>query len=655
MNNSLQLKIMVGFAALAMGVSDSDALSYEAASGRSLAVTNHPVVIAHRDDLSKGRLCPDHLSNGAGINIADPSAQKFRIQSRVSSDENIIVEENFDLWEDGTESAPEYAGNLEGYYADSNCFDVLPDRMMHGGHWAGIGLCSAGGSLGLTYPRYGGYIQTPMGDYSGELHITARARVLEGQQVDAASLIITVAKENWNNPVPVGGSDYYTMFAIPNDGEWHDIEWIYANNYGGDDCFVQFNTYSMLLLDDLKISSVLGELPKPELLPATDFTYDGFTANWKEVTMATDYLLTCWRNVVTDDTPITITESFEDIRHTDGLIDEDNPNYPDGWEFDFGEQEPQLFISDDNLEGNALKLTATGQTVTTPSTGSLITSLSFKMRFIGTPEIFTDPESGEVIFINVPGYFDLSGWDGYQWNRFGSAYVDPSGCDTFVEVDLTKHVAGKYLRLQLRAKGLGEDATLAIDDFKIETEPAISPEYVFDNEPVATTSYKFTGLDPASDYYYSVIARNTDLGIDSGEAGDAIFAFGLPAIEVLPPSEIDLNGEYTANWVASPKAQEYEVENFKVYTAPEDMTDFNILEDAFSYVDYGFSTENPYSFNNMELINLDYYCDNPGWVGYMCGLADHAIGGIGSAVYGVSGQLQTPFMCLNKMIVRISA
>ncbi len=586
-----------------------------------------------------------------------PTVKKTPLKEAEANSE-VLIDEDFSLWTAGTRENPIYLGDLEGYYVEGGAFNIMPDKMSNGKEWAGMGVCSADEACGLCYPGYGGMIQTSMGDFSGELHITAKFKMLDGQSDPYGMVTVAVCKAPWINPQPVRDYDYYTRLSVPNDGEWHEVEWVYNNTYGGDDCFVQFNTYNKVLLDDLKITSIFTSLPQPAPLPATNFTYDGFTAHWESVSRATDYLFTCWRDVPTSDQPGVMSCSFEEINHTNGVIDIENPNFPEGWEFDFQDGVPTLFTPADGLDSNALCLNTNVQSITSPSTGSMITNASLKLRFMGQPEEYIDPNTGEVLFRDYPGCVLFYAFDGHKWVWLGSVYFDDEFYGQFYDLDITDLIRGQYYRLQFGVQYLTDDAAIAFDDIVITTLPPTERDYALQNLPVDTNSYVVTDLDPAADYYYEVIARNTELDINSGEPTQSTFAFGIAPIVTKPATDILSDGTYTANWEASPKAQEYLVSNYKVFTAPTDIDDYTVLEDSFDKVTVG-TVENPYQLFNMEFMSLDEYCDNPGWVGYLVGLADGAIGGVGYPQYGMGGEIQTPWLTLTaddgKFTVLVSA
>ncbi|MDE6669341.1 MAG: hypothetical protein K2K26_06640 [Muribaculaceae bacterium] len=564
--------------------------------------------------------------------------------AKASQEPTVIVDEDFSLWTEGTEDDPVWGKEIPGFYVNPDSpWDINPD-LTHQPGWAGTAVYEAGEICGLCYPNYGGYIQTPQGDYSGQMTISLKAKICESETSKNPFLFVSVLKGNWDYGSMVS-SDSSTDFKIPNDGEWHEFEWTYDNKYGGTDCFIQLNSYYEMLIDDVKVVSRITSLPHPLTMEATDFTIDGFTANWGEVGNATDYLLTCWRDLYTSTEPMVYNESFEGINNVDGVIDMADPNFPEGWGFDFADGTPVVFTPEDGIEGQALCLNANKQSITTPYTGSIITSATLNIRYMSEPIVYIDEETGEVLFKDYPGHINVEGFDGYQWkNLFYNYFVDGSETQ-FYDYDYTDYVAGKYYQIRIVTSGFSDGVEVAIDDFCVTTLPFAEKEYVCNDKSVEGTSYTFTGLDPYSDYYYYVKANNTDLGITSGDPVAGTFAFGVSAPEVSKATNVDIDA-YTANWERTPKAQEYMVENIRVFTADEDIADYPVIEETFEKCIVNATPENPVVFNNPYIMSLNDYCDNYGWTGYLCGIAYQAVGGIGLSQYGIGGEIQTPYLTL---------
>lgn len=626
---------------------NSSAVSNRVSSAsKTLSAAGMEGIVKHTPGLPTKSNMPSALSSIKKSTL--PQMNKMGTRADSNSNEEVLIYENFSLWTEGTEENPIFIGDIDGFYIDDTYWNINPEKMQDGKIWGSYGPCSAGGVCALAYPGVGGMIQIPMGNYSGELHISVRVKVIDNEFTeDEEDGLFTIAmcRAPWFNPQPVPPTEespYYVDWEfIEKDGEWHEIEWTYMNSYNEDDCFMQFSTYSQMLIDDIKVTVNNNFVSMPNPLPASNFTLDGFTANWSAAKNATEYLLTCWRDVAESNEPGSMMCDFEGVNNTDGAINLEDPNFPKGWEFDFNGATPRLLTPSDGLDSDALCMDTNGQAITSPSTGAPITDAVIRLRFYGEPD-----EDGY-----YEGTLGFSGWDGYKWVGLGSLYLDEYFIDEMVDFyDITEGLeynGGKFYKIRLDIQELLEGSYVAIDDININTLPPCEKEYVVTELPVKETSYVFTGLDPYSDYYYQVSARNPELGIESAAPTSCTYAFGLSTPVPLPASDMDKSdGSYTANWEKTPKAQEYMVNTYIVYNAPEEVANYPVLTETFAKADLGFTVENPYAFDNMQFISLDDFCDNPGWVGYLCGIADHAVGGVGYPFYGFGGEIQTPWLSL---------
>ena len=72
----------------------------------------------------------------------------------------------------------------------------------------------------------------------------------------------------------------------------------------------------------------------PVIQNYSDYTGDSFVANWDKVSGADKYFL----NVYTNGTNVqNVNETFGNINHSNGKIDLQSPNYPNGWEINVSE------------------------------------------------------------------------------------------------------------------------------------------------------------------------------------------------------------------------------------------------------------------------------------------------------------------------------
>lgn len=244
-----------------------------------------------------------------------------------------LLEEDFSLLTNGSEDDiyykdydPQDQGN-EGPYVNlwSSQGGTIPDKYTHTPGWTGDGVGEAGGVAACSYMPYpstyfGGSITTPKLSLGGLVTIKFRARAIpqyKPASADEPQIIPLYLSDSGNgNYDVVSFSDgiiqtveEYTerdgsvwrdesLQVKLTDNEWHDYSLTYLNYFQGE-TKLSFgngsNNYAAFFIDDITVDLGLTSLPVPQSEPATDFTADGFTANWQAVEKADDYLLSVYR------------------------------------------------------------------------------------------------------------------------------------------------------------------------------------------------------------------------------------------------------------------------------------------------------------------------------------------------------------------------
>lgn len=539
------------------------------------------------------------------------------VRNKNNMQEQILVDEDFSKFTAGTEDNP----STEMVNVSASDW-TIPDNYTRQPGWTGMGVLQAGGICALTYPNYGGCINTPTGDYSGSIHIKFRAKATSQNEGDEVNLTVGLAYN-------AAGVEIAHENVKVKKGVWTDYDLTLTCVYGGTDAYVQFNAYDYILIDDVKVSKVQNSLAEPALRQPTNFTYDGFTANWDKVGGATDYLLTVYKQVPTEDVDSVISD--EDFTSF-------TTSAPEGWTYIKGKDSHNTIFSNAEMGVDKALYLEDGDTIVTPDNGGMFISLQMDIIAAQLP----GEDEG------LSGRLTMDGWDGYKWKRLGYTYSDFFYKRAVQRFDFSSAVAGKYYKFRISASGFGTDIAFAIDNVHRTTTPPTKREYLLQEQPVDTTSYTLTGLDPEADYFYTVRARNAESGIISGEPTSCMDAFGVAAPKVQPATDIDSKGEYTAHWEAAPKATSYQVNNYDVYTASKVVKDYVVLKEDFSKLDgVPYTPQAPQQLGNSSLTLMDAYCDNLGWYGYFSGIADGALGAVGVPQYGIGGQIQSPELSLN--------
>ncbi len=522
-----------------------------------------------------------------------------------------LVDEDFSLFTAGSEDAIDDEMICD-YYDMS-----IPDSYFHQPGWWGLGVMQAGGAAALAYPDFGGFLSTPLGNYGGQITLSFRMKAIDSNPIDSVVVYVSVG-HNQTSPVSIEGK---TLKA--GKGDWQEHTLTFNSSYGGNDAYVQFNTYDYILVDDVKVVQSVTSLANPVLKDATNFTRDGFTANWDPVAYATDYLLSVFRWVPTGEGNQSYEQHFND-------------GVPEDWTYIKGPDNTGGMYSNAESGVDNAVLLENGDTIAIPSNGGTVTSFSIDLILVGG-----DPEGSHY------GNLQLEGFDGVGWHYLNTISASQFS-DTVprISFDLPDRLLNRFKAYRLRA-WYSEAYLFAVDDVKwTTTDPAVM-EFALDEKPVADTHYVVTGLEPESDYYYTVRSRNIEEDLIGDLPSTSIDAWGVAAPDMLPATEVDGRGSYTANWEPAPKATSYSVQNYDVYTAPSAVEGHVILHEDFSKLDDLSNTpEDPYYFTSSGLMALDDYTQRPGWYGYLAGAVNGAIAGLGYPEYGMSAQIQTPYLTL---------
>lgn len=568
-----------------------------------------------------------NMAKQAGSSAKVMTAEDMRMAPKEDfSTWELLLEEDFSKFTAGSEETPDTTP-IDNYYAAMDPY--IPDTYFNSPGWSGMEVYQAGGTCALP----NGTLNTPLGNYQGRIGVTFRVKALD--TVDQTLFLMVCKDDIW---YPSAANNDMTILMVSSDEGWVNVEYIGINPYADEDAFIQINAMAYntvgVLIDDLKVYRDPNYLATPNSLSADNFVNDGFTAHWPEVTGADSYLLNLWEETEAGD-PVNATETFDGINATDGVIDADNPNFPEGWNISLTNKN----VTADGMDGSqALLLNSQNDTIEIPATGGKIVEFSFDYKII-TPQDYSQ--------------FLIEGLQDGEWYSL-AAYYATNADESYYHADIrdemenseygTVPFAGEYEAVRIITGVSFADGTeVGIDNISYETTAPMQRKLVREDETYAENFAVLEGLDPELDYYFSIKAVKGD---QISEESEMYYAYGVATPAVKAATEIDPRGGYTANWDFAPKATSYMVTSYQVYTATEDEANHAVLHDDFTSVESEGTPETPSNFGNgYEYISLDELTTSKGWLGVGTALANGMIG-CNESLY-VGYDLQSPIMDLN--------
>lgn len=225
-------------------------------------------------------------------------------QKRVVSTADVLVNEDFSAWENGTEQEPEF-GEMMGTYENPN----IDPFYMHGQQWQGYKCYQAGGTCALrTFdPMGSAYVETPKGDWSGSVHISFLAKYLKvewedengekwhwsgsgikvGLSSDSDCCFITTESYDQEN-----GDTFVKLADVrlyDNQG-WCQVDIDFDNYSAFNDAYLTFYSGDGVLLDDIKITTTADNfIASPVVTEITDVTETSFKVKFEPVRKAYNY------------------------------------------------------------------------------------------------------------------------------------------------------------------------------------------------------------------------------------------------------------------------------------------------------------------------------------------------------------------------------
>lgn len=491
----------------------------------------------------------------------------------------VVIDEDFSGFTDGTEDNPSTATILDDMdnFVNKSALKPYSEALSYK-EWGGHGLFSAGGCLAIAN---GMFLNTPAGDMSGEVTLTFRARLSKagGSTTLNALKLMFISRSSL--------LDYEVKFYSLTD-EWQTFT--YTSTLGDFEHsgfqFLSMYASNIILVDDIRLEQARTSIPAPKVQEAENMTDTSFKAVWNKSIEADHYLLSVFTKNESKEL-MTVSEGFDNIKADDkGNIDAASPNYPEGWEFAWKDNDLSNHIAKGEGAGTdnkqAVRLIDTGDAITTPYCPEGIKSLKFWVKAEandGQPKfssIMFTVNFGKGVYtvdnyINIPDMFTPEHRNGY--------YFDLT--ETLSAFDKIYSVKIEYIREE------DDKTTILFDDFSYTTNKPTTYNYVLKDQKVeqqdnedGTVGFEVNGLDPDTDYTYSVKSVNSDFTSAASDEQE-VYAVSIPT--ALPATNITANS-YTANWTSHKKVDFYRVDQLQQTVIDKDTKDYVMLDEDFSKV-----------------------------------------------------------------------
>lgn len=566
------------------------------------ATSKHTRLESGNAKLTMQQMADDFAVKAKDARVIDASQLAAQRGLRRADDANsrweTLIKEDFSLFVHGTEDEPDGTMHPQEYFTDYSL--NLPDSLFHTSGWNGLGVYEAGGNVALAYPNYGGVLNSPQMNMNGRIRIKLRAKVIKKK----ALFFVNIVGGSVTSPYDPIGTQMNLYDIAPEDG-WQDIEVTMVNPDATNTCFLQINAANYnkgaVIVDSVVVERDANYIATPTGLSVSDFTYDGFKAQWGEAFGANGYLTSLYRKTPVSTENGVYANDLESVSIDHGKLN----GLAEGWTAEVDTCEDVLLNDCDGYDGtHSLVLGSNGNSFTFDAGESGILNASMAVKLVDYDEEKASSTAAlYLVFYKGKGrtiwYVPLKNLT-KEWQVFDLASL------------LTEFTPGAYSKFEFYFDDLApEVCTVAIDAIACETTPKTEIVCVESDKEVSGTSTEFTGLDfEANEYFFTVKGKAAD-GRISGES-ERGNAYGVAAPHVKAATDIDRRGAYTANWEAAPNATSYKLSNYEVYTVQEDYDSFDVFTE-----DFGKSSSNAGDsvrfMGNYQELSLDDYADHKGW------------------------------------------
>lgn len=527
---------------------------------------------------------------------------------------DILIDEDFSGFDSGSETEP--GSEIVCRFA-VGAETVIPDNYTSVPGWTGSEIYPAGGCIAMIPHSKEGHaiLNTPYGDYSGDVKVTFKARNLHDDNDTKSIILCKFYTGGYYDGEIASGDGVETSFNLygSTDKGWREFEMTLTNKSSDNDGFFQIAVNGDgALIDDLKITSSPSYLAAPQLLPPTGFAETGFTVNWQPVRAAFDYWVYLYKKEA-------IGTDNEDIDVDFNQLNIYGSNLPENWIFSLTDK--IKLTPEEGRNGTRALLLKNGDYVETYYNYALYEKMSLWWKAIYPDEMLAE--------IDDDSYLSIEAYDGQNWrsiipgrnNILLSSLYSENGKMINMDEIYENQFSNRYYKVRFILHTPHPEVSLALDDFTIVTGPPYTlipvkmPNYgQFDI--TKDTHYDIKDLEPEGDYYYRVESHYVLQRTSSPLA----HALGVSMPTVVETTDVDFeNGSFTVNWNKVTKATSYTVSLFGVERISEDIDDYTLMKETFNKITSDIAESDdimmPTPFENYAFASFDGLTDINGWTG----------------------------------------
>lgn len=517
----------------------------------------------------------------------------------------LLFSENFGGFTDGTEANPSTTDLVDPYYLTIDAsYTQYPG-------WGGAGIFSAGGVcyVGTFVDPYlgetdDGYLNSPYGDYTGDITFKFRAR---SKNSTGTKIHMTIGSKS---------AEVADGFTANLTDKWQEYTGtISVKSDKAQNAMIQFSSEKgvTFFIDDIEVYRKEGKILPPQANRYSEPTATSFKANWSKNDKADGYALSVYTKEAKASDEITENFDHVDVTQNGGKLES-------GYEVGHSNATEPAYSQEHYQSGpNTLVFNATGDSIATPVVDGR--QLQW-LRFWAKPHT-AKPSGSFVLKCLVDG----------QWQEVA-------------KYELKHFVGGKTVMIESQLPHGTTRATVgfekgnsnvSIDDMVIKFDS--ERKYVFQDKPASETKMIVDGIDlGAYDYYYHVKSKKgEELSTESNE----IKVDFLPAPTVEEAADVT-ETSFRPMWKFPAKANGGVLYVFERKTVAQD-GNVTILEENFDKVESSGTVENPELLPGQanETKMLDNYTQLPGWLGKRVALAGGMMG-----ASGWGGMIQLPSLTL---------